>query len=303
MYNFETLEKRCKRYYLKKYVLFFILFLVVVAIATASMMFLNKKTTLPHDKSTIVKKYIAKKKVVVREKIKTKIPKPSKVKVQKRVESFPLTKKLEGNTCYSLQFFVANDLGLKYLYLKEKKLKKLGFDCSIHKGKSLFHLLCGETKNHDEFQKSKKLAHQYDLEYSIRKVQCSQAEYKQKKAKKIEKIVAEVKPRITKEDTFVLQSQKFDATHLKKLFQKRKSYSIALKLAQYYSNAKEYENAVVWAKKANSIDKTDAESWIIYAQSLYALGDKEKAKKILHIYLEFENSKQVNKILSHWSNK
>ena len=288
MYDFDILEKRCKKYHLKKYFLISTPFLIIIVAFVNYMIFFYNKPTIQSNK----------------------IEKQINQKIIKTPTSSSISKPLHNNTkknnkYYYLQFFAAKETKIKYLYKKEEKLQKLGFDCYIYKGKSLLYLRCNSTKDYNKFLQSKELAKRYKLDFISKRESYSQKPYKYKKLKIAEKkkITIKEKPIIKAEDTFVLKSQKFNVSNLKKLFQERKSYNIALKIAQYYYKMQGYTHAIEWAKKANAIDKTDAQSWIIYATSLYTIGEKEKAKKILHIYLQFENSEQVNNILAKWGKK
>ena len=290
MYDFDLLEKRCKRYHLKKYFLILLPFVVFILAIVSYIVFFHKVQAISPIQKSKVEKQVSKHAVIKKKKVPI---------------SSSLSKNIGSNKCYSLQFFVATEAGIMYLHFKEEKLKQLGFDCYIHKEMSLLHLQCNDTEDKNNLLASKELANKYKLNFIIKRVPCMHKKEKLKKSKKITKaeIVTKVDSPVEVKDTFILQSQKFNVANLKKLFQQRQSYNLALKIARFYYNAKDYTNAIEWAKKSNSIDKTDATSWIIYAKSLYNLGNKEKAKKILHIYLQFENSKQVNEILSNWSNK
>ncbi len=289
MYDFDLLEKRCKRYHLKKYFLILLPLVVFILAIVSYIVFFHKLQAISPIQKSKVKKEVSKKVVIKKKKV---LISPS------------LSKNIGSNKCYSLQFFVAQGTGIKYLHFKEEKLQKLGFNCYVHKRMSFLYLQCNDTEDINNLLASKELANKYKLHFVTKRVPCRHKKEKFKKPKQITKpkIVTKVNSSVEVKDTFILQSQKFNVKNLKKLFQQRQSYNLALKIAKFYYNAKDYTDAIKWAKKANSIDKTDATSWIIYAKSLYKLGDKEKAKKILHIYLQFENSRRVNEILSNWSN-
>ena len=294
MYDFDLLEKKYKKYRFKKYFLISLAFIVLITVIVGSIIFFYETKTQPYPQSTKIEKKnqveVKKQKIITKEIVKIK-------KAEKKKTHKPLTNHAQNEKCYYLQFFAARKSRAKYLHVEKKKLQRLGFDCYIYKGTNLLYLRCNRTRDYNDFLKSKELANKYKLDFIAKKVTCSQKRSPKSPPKKIlQKPVKKVK-----KETFVLKSKKFDVNKLKKLFQERKSFNIALKLAQYYYLAHDYKQAIQWAKTANSIDKTDAESWIIYAKSLYTLGDKEKAKKILHIYSQFENSAQVKKLLSEWS--
>ncbi len=77
----------------------------------------------------------------------------------------------------------------------------------------------------------------------------------------------------------------------------QKSYSTAIKIAQFYLNEKDYEKAVKWAVEASKKDPSQAQSWIIYAQAKKALGKPEVAKKALSIFLKHNYSQQAQNLL------
>ncbi len=77
----------------------------------------------------------------------------------------------------------------------------------------------------------------------------------------------------------------------------QKSYSTAIKIAQFYLNEKDYEKAVKWAVEASKKDPSQAQSWIIYAQAKKALGKPEVAKKALLIFLKHNYSQQAQNLL------
>ena len=314
MFDFNTLEKKCKIYHFKKYLLLGIP--IMSLLAAGAYIFLLYNNEPQKEKPLVAKKHIKQKKVTIQKKAilqKSVIIKKETLKIEKKVnkknkalkEISKITKVQENDKCYSLQFYVSTRSGIKYIHIKQKKLLQLGFDCFIYEGEKLLYLRCNRTKDYNEFLSSKKLANKYNLKFIAKKMVCSSktTQLLHKKNTFIKPKIA-LKPSIlTKENKFILQSKKYDLKKLKKLFQERKNYNIALKIARYYYEEKDYNNAIKWSKTANSINKTDDKSWIIYAKSLYAKKDYKKAKKILEIYTQFENSSKVTKLLSDWSNK
>ena len=88
---------------------------------------------------------------------------------------------------------------------------------------------------------------------------------------------------------------------LKKIdFNKNNNYDIAIKIAEYYFDAKDYKNAIKWAlnaSKAESYGKQKSRSWIIYSKSLYLSGNKDKAIEVLDKYASTVNIQDVKDIL------
>ncbi len=77
-------------------------------------------------------------------------------------------------------------------------------------------------------------------------------------------------------------------------------YSVALKIARKYYDEGDFENASLWARKANILDRDDERAWIIYAQSEYALGREERAKRILRLFLDYKDSAKARSLLMTW---
>ena len=77
-------------------------------------------------------------------------------------------------------------------------------------------------------------------------------------------------------------------------------YSLALKIARTYYDDGDFEKASLWARKANILDRDDERAWIIYAQSEYALGREERAKRILRLFLDYKDSAKARSLLMTW---
>ncbi len=86
-------------------------------------------------------------------------------------------------------------------------------------------------------------------------------------------------------------------TFLKKKFEATKDIKYALMVASRYYEKKEYANALKWAIKANEIDSSNEESWIIFAKSKLKLGRKKEAIDALKLYLKNRNSQNVLNVL------
>lgn len=81
----------------------------------------------------------------------------------------------------------------------------------------------------------------------------------------------------------------------------KKSYTIAIYIAKQYYFNNMFKEAGIWAKRANQHDRDKEDAWILYAKSVYAMGDKQKGKKILNIYLQYKESAKAELLLSEWS--
>ncbi len=119
-----------------------------------------------------------------------------------------------------------------------------------------------------------------------------------KKLKKTQKstLKKDEKPHINK---FHLQltTKKRTLKQLVENYERHTSYSNALSIAEYAYSKKRYKDAVKWAVTASKINKYEVAPWLIYAKSKRYLGDIEKAKKALEIFLKQRESKEARKLL------
>ena len=84
-------------------------------------------------------------------------------------------------------------------------------------------------------------------------------------------------------------------------YNKEKKYSLALKIAQTYYDAKNYSESLLWSKKANLLNRDADGAWILYAKSEYAVGNKKRAIKILNLYITNADSNEAKTLLLTWS--
>ncbi|MDD3325390.1 MAG: CDC27 family protein, partial [Sulfurospirillaceae bacterium] len=108
---------------------------------------------------------------------------------------------------------------------------------------------------------------------------------------KVEEPKKPKKPLVMKVDSF---SQ--EETLLRK-FDSFGDFESALGLAEFYFDSKEYEKAIVWAKKSSKMNPSSDKPWLIYAQSKYNSGDKDEAIKSLETFMSFSASFEVKKLL------
>jgi len=108
-----------------------------------------------------------------------------------------------------------------------------------------------------------------------------------------------VKP---KDNSFSIVLKNLDSTDkMIEVYNKEKTYSIALKIAKLFYEKKDYKESLNWSRKANTIDSRAEEAWLIYAKSEYALGNDKRAKAILKIYINNSNSKKAKSLLISWT--
>lgn len=86
-------------------------------------------------------------------------------------------------------------------------------------------------------------------------------------------------------------------------YNQKKSYALAIYITKQYYFESDYKNAGIWAKRANQLDRNKEEAWLFYAKSVYALGDIDKAKRILNIFLQYKDSTKAELLLSEWSQR
>jgi len=75
------------------------------------------------------------------------------------------------------------------------------------------------------------------------------------------------------------------------------SFATCIALAKKYYAKKDYKNALKWAKYANIQNKKDPQSWIISAKSLYKMGKKKEALKVLNVYYSYTGSPEIKKLI------
>lgn len=99
--------------------------------------------------------------------------------------------------------------------------------------------------------------------------------------------------KITKEKEIELKINDFKNTN---------SYDTAIEIAEYYFSIKDYNNSIKWslnASEADSKGKTKSQSFIVYAKSLYANGNKEQAIDVLNKYIAKTNSRDAIEALKN----
>jgi len=84
---------------------------------------------------------------------------------------------------------------------------------------------------------------------------------------------------------------------MKEKFYKNKNPRDAILIAKAYFRAGNYEEAKKWALRANSIDSSYEESWILFAKSKQMLGEKREALRILITYYKKSKSKRVLELI------
>jgi tetratricopeptide (TPR) repeat protein len=101
-----------------------------------------------------------------------------------------------------------------------------------------------------------------------------------KEVKKEKTVVKKVEPKQ------IIKSKEINLMALMNNFENKKTYEGAIKISQILYNKQDFQQAINWAFKANGINPSDYESWLIYAKSLYKINRKSKAQKVLKGYIE-----------------
>ena len=76
-------------------------------------------------------------------------------------------------------------------------------------------------------------------------------------------------------------------------------YETCIKLAKEYYEKGDYKQALKWAKNANIQDNTKASSWVITAKTLYKIGKKDEAVKLLEIYYSYTQDEKVKELIKN----
>lgn len=86
-------------------------------------------------------------------------------------------------------------------------------------------------------------------------------------------------------DKSQIHSVEMNASSLEAEFAQKAQLSTALNLAHLHLANKDYEKAILWSFKANSLDKSEARAWLIYAKAKFAQGKKDEAKRVLQSFM------------------
>jgi len=83
-------------------------------------------------------------------------------------------------------------------------------------------------------------------------------------------------------------------------YEDKKTYALAIYISSYYYKRKDFKLSGIWARRANKLDRDKEKAWLLYAKSMYALGNKRKAKGILNIFMQYRESAKAEILLSEW---
>jgi len=199
--------------------------------------------------------------------------------------------------------FVANSKKYQNTLLDEKKrFEQMGFSCYIKDGNDGFiRLRCLIPKN---FRQISKVLKSKGIDFFLPTESKEFLEQLNLKDSNIVNIPIPNVPtnsiktdKVVERTSSLIASKKATIDELINQYTNRPGFSRAIMIAKAYYDKKDYKNAAKWAKKANSINRKREEGWILYAKAVNALGQKERAVKILKVYLNFKSSKKVEKLL------
>jgi len=298
MFDLDELYKKYLFYKLKRYLPFFISFSVVVTLVYIYIV-LPSTVEVPRQKEV--------------QQIVNPKPKKEKHKVIniKEVKSQVEVSKVVEPKQTHYKFFTISVRKNKEASLKrvQQKYFKLGLECKIEDQNNFLNLVCGETNSYKEYEKIKTLLDKHHIKYylvtkkeipivdqqNLKKTVAVTTQKVQEKKKS-----AKIESNVSKALISNISHTDVDLAILKKKFLEHESYEMAIRIAKEYYAQQNYKQSLVWAKKANGLNRKKSQSWILYARSLYELGKKDKAIKILKLYKNFASSSEVDRILQGW---
>jgi len=288
--SFEELKRRCRRYRLKRKIPWLIAIVAMGMGGWYAYEWIMPTSAISSAHSSSIKSASSSRHVSIQSSSSSSSL-PKRKKVAKRSQK----------GCYALRLLYVYDKFWDKIIAYRQKVQKLGFECSIERGRLLssgdrqLFLVCDPRSSKKALAPSIALAKRHGLDFEVIRHPC----VAKKKSVARPKASTKAKKQVKKD---IIQAQSVtDVKRLQELFAKRKSYPLAIRIAKIYYQKGVYDKALEWAKIANKLQRDKEEAWILYAQSLYKLGKKEKAKKILRIFLEFRDSVQAKRLLQEWS--
>lgn len=261
MYNdFQTLQSKCRVYYVKKtlktglYIL--VLFSAIVAAYYIYYIMIQNKKAAAQEQKVAVQKIVAPETQELKEKDK-------KLEAQKQQEPKVQAAAVEKITKKELQ--------------KEKAITKkdVAYDLKLY-----------------TYELPKK------VKESPRK-EIAQVTQRDKEKQSMQRSNRNVKQENEEKNFFITTKEMSSLESMLRAFENNRKYSLALKIAEHYYERKDFVNSLAWSKQANKLNLKDDQAWILYAKSEYAQGNKQKAIDSLKIYLRGANSKEAFLLLNY----
>jgi len=299
IYNLEELEKKCKKYRRKKLMkAFLVLGLFVAGAFYLYNSFKPSATPQLQQRADMVKKSV--KRPPVEEEASLK-----KVNEKKENKVKPVKK---SGGCFAVQVLYSYDKYLGRAQEEQKRLNQEGLDCYIKRSetqKDRIYLRCNAAYTKAALNPFLDYLKKGGIgDFFIVNEDCVYAKkgYRLPALAKAKPVKQE--PKSSKKDVKVvnvLSSKKAGVEKLLQVYKRRPNYDIALKIAKEFYEKKDYQKALEWAKRANRLNRQKEGAWLLYANSLEALGKRDKAVELLRLFLNFQNSKEAQKLLTKWS--
>ena len=107
---------------------------------------------------------------------------------------------------------------------------------------------------------------------------------KRKEIKEIKKTKTTTSKKIP--PSIKIEEKKISVNELIRKFNTNPNYDIAMIIAKEYFKIGDLNNARIWVIKANNLKPEDVDSWLLFADILLKNNEKEKALKILNVYID-----------------
>jgi len=108
---------------------------------------------------------------------------------------------------------------------------------------------------------------------------------------------------IEKKPKIIISSKKIGKIkYLKERYYETRRAFYAILISKEYYRKKYYVKSLFWATRANSIDSSNEESWIMFAKNKVKLGKRKDAIKALTAYLKIDKSKKIRILLTNIKN-
>lgn len=341
MRDFDELLRACRHRKLKRWVGLGGVIVGTVAIVSALQWYLNQRTvvvekaTVPKPLVKSVRTSQKQAKVPKSEKVKKRVTESKEAQVPRYVEyrtsplpphSVPALEKTQKK-CVEyrvLQFAVSQKRYRKGVQKLKRHLEELGLHCYTKLSVDGIHLYlrCNEPENFSvlipyikkarySYFRVKEEGSERPKSYRITPPK-DMAEVENRNVEPPVRQLAQTASTVKPHDADFIHAKKSEAIRLKvekvenletlkARFERYPSYETALRVAEIFYRRKAYDQAAAWARKANALDRDDERAWILFAKAEYAMGEKEKAKRILRIFLDYKSSKAAQALLGEWS--
>ena len=182
---------------------------------------------------------------------------------------------------------------------KEFNLSKIAKSSKIKKDVKILKIKANKKVNFD--------SNIYKLKFILPTIDNS---ITQKEVKNVvrKKITSKIKSNIKKEnnkenpykDSIKIIEKKADIKTLIRQYNLSPNYELAIEIAKYFYKKNNLKAAQNWVLNANNLDATRPDSWLLFADILLKEGKKDKAKKVLSVYIDDygNNDKIIKKLRS-----